>query len=123
MLPVRRLDAHGVILPTKFATPVAHRKLQLRDDLFNADAIIFDKVASQRLYYGPDDGPQLEIAFPGMPHLGVWTKPRAGFICIEPWHGFADPHDYAGDFSAKPGIALIQPSMAREFVMSLSWLA
>jgi galactose mutarotase-like enzyme len=118
--PIRRLDAQGLLSPQSFATPVADRRLELRDDLFTADAIIFDKIASRRLSYGAKKGPRIEIEFPEMPYLGVWTKPGAGFICIEPWHGIADPAGFSGDFTAKPGIALLAPGTERTFAMSIT---
>jgi galactose mutarotase-like enzyme len=121
--PIRRVDMEGLLLPTKFATPVIKRELQLYDGLFKSDAIIFDDLCSRRLRYGPDRGAQLEIAFPGMPQLGIWTKPGADFICIEPWHGFADPQDFSGDLRQKPGIALVPPGGVKEFAMSISLLA
>jgi galactose mutarotase-like enzyme len=55
-----------------------------------------------------------------MPHLGIWTKPGAGFICIEPWQGHADPEDFDGDFAAKPGVLLIQPDETRSFTMGIT---
>ena len=58
-----------------------------------------------------------------MPQLGVWTKPGADFICIEPWYGYADPQDRPGDLQLKPGIALLPPGTVKEFAMSISLLA
>jgi galactose mutarotase-like enzyme len=55
-----------------------------------------------------------------MPYLGVWTKPGAGFVCIEPWHGLADPQSFAGDFTVKPGIALLPPGTEKSFSMSIA---
>jgi galactose mutarotase-like enzyme len=121
--PVRRLDANGLLLPEKFATPVKNGKLALRDELFVADAIIFDALSSRRLRYGAERGPYLDIEFSGMPELGIWTKPGAGFICIEPWHGFADPQGFSGDFRAKPGMALLPPGTEKTFAMSISLTA
>ena len=118
--PIRRLDAQGLLSPQNFATPVRGRRLELRDELFTADAIIFDNIASRRLSFGAEKGPRIEIEFPGMPYLGVWTKPGAGFICIEPWHGIADPTGFSGDFAAKPGIALLAPGTERTFAMSIT---
>jgi len=121
--PIKRVNAEGLILPRTLPTPLVKRGLQLRDELFKDDAIIFDNIASRRLRYGAERGPQLDIAFPELPQLGVWTKPGAGFICIEPWHGFADPEGYLGDLRHKPGIALLPPGVVREFAMSISLLA
>jgi galactose mutarotase-like enzyme len=121
--PVRRLDANGLLLPEKFETPVKNGKLALRDALFETDAIIFDALSSRRLRYGPERGPHLDIEFSGMPELGIWTKPGAGFICIEPWHGFADPQGFSGDFRAKPGMALLAPETEKTFAMSIALTA
>src|SRR6185369_7224246 len=118
--PVRQLDSNGLLTPERFETPVRNGKLPLRDELFEADAIIFDALASRRIRYGAERGPQLDIEFPGMPELGLWTKPGAGFICIEPWHGFADPEGFAGDLRAKPGMALLAPGTEKTFTMSIS---
>lgn len=121
--PVRRLDSNGLLTPERFQTPVRNGKLPLRDELFEADAIIFDALSSRRIRYGAERGPQLDIEFPGMPELGLWTKPGAGFICIEPWHGFADPEGFSGDFRAKPGMALLPPGTEKSFTMSISLTA
>ena len=118
--PIRRLDSEGLLTPKEFATPIQNRKLHLSDALFAADAMIFNNLVSRRLTYGTDQGPKIEIAFPDMPYLGVWTKPGAGFICIEPWHGIADPQGYSGDFRTKPGIVLLPPGAAKDFVMSIT---
>lgn len=118
--PVRRLDDQGLLLPAAFDSPVIGHSLSLRDELFAGDAIIFDSLASRTLRYGADAGPGLEFAFPGMPQLGVWTKPGADFICVEPWHGFADPEGFTGDLRDKPGMALLAPGAAKEFALSIS---
>ncbi len=55
-----------------------------------------------------------------MPHLGIWTKPGAGFICIEPWQGHADPEGFEGELAGKPGIVLVQPGETETFTMSIS---
>jgi galactose mutarotase-like enzyme len=119
--PVRRLNDQGLLLPASFDSPVDGHRLPLRDDLFAGDAIIFDAIASRSLRYGADAGPQIEFAFPDMPQLGVWTKPGADFICVEPWHGFADPEGFDGDLSNKPGMALLPPGGTKDFAMSISW--
>jgi galactose mutarotase-like enzyme len=44
------------------------------------------------------------VEFPGFPELGIWAKPGAPFVCIEPWYGYADPEQPYGDLWNKPGI-------------------
>jgi galactose mutarotase-like enzyme len=106
---IRRIDAAGLVKPDGLPTPVIGRDLALRDSLFEDDALIFDQITSRRVRYGALEGPSLEVSFPDTALLGVWTKPGAGFICIEPWHGWADPRGYEGDFREKPGVFLAPP--------------
>ncbi len=90
-------------------SPLDGRVLRLADDMFAQDALIWDPVASQSVTYGAGDGPHLRIDFPGTPYLGIWTKPGAAFVCVEPWHGHAYPAGFDGDFRAKPGVFEVAP--------------
>jgi galactose mutarotase-like enzyme len=105
----RGLDEQGLLAPQLQPTPIAARKLLLDDALFRNDAIIFDALRSRRVTYGAERGPRIGVSFPDSPYLGVWTKPGANFICIEPWNGIADPRGFEQDFSQKPGIFSVAP--------------
>ena len=100
----------------QYPTPVRDRRLVLRDDLFEAGAMVFDRLASRSLVYGE----ALRVSFPHMPHLGIWTKPGAGFVCIEPWQGHASPEDFDGDLADKPGMIAIMPGTTESFAMSIA---
>ena len=99
----------GLIGAAERPSPLDGRTLALRDDLFVDDALIWDPVHSRRVTYGAPAGPQLEVAFPDTSKLGIWTKPGAHYVCIEPWHGIADPEGFTGDFRDKPGVFEIAP--------------
>ena len=118
--PVRRLDADGLLTPVRHPTPVSNRRLILADSLFQDDVIIFDALQSRTLTYGADGGPLLRMSYPDAPYLGVWTKPGAPFICIEPWHGVADPEGFSGNFDAKPGVFVVPPGADFTFEMSMT---
>ncbi|WP_156678311.1 aldose 1-epimerase family protein [Sphingomonas profundi] len=120
--PIRRLDTAGLVDPRLRPSPIAGDTLALDDDLFVEDAIILDRPASRSLLYGAAAGPQLRIDYPDMPMLGLWSKPGAGFLCIEPWQGFADPAGFDADLFAKPGIVIIPPAGRRTFAMSITLL-
>jgi len=107
--PVRRLDAKGLLTPERHPSPVRGRRLLLDDALFQDDALIFDALRSERVTYGAATGPRIAVSFPDTPYLGVWSKPGADFICIEPWHGIADSQGFTGDFTTKPGIFMVAP--------------
>jgi galactose mutarotase-like enzyme len=118
--PLRRVTAQGLIGPEPKPSPVSGNRFVLSDGLFADDALVWTGLNSCALSYGVPDGPHLDIAFPDTPDLGIWTKPGAGFICIEPWAGHADPQDYANDFRDKPGVIEIAPGAQASFRMDVS---
>jgi galactose mutarotase-like enzyme len=117
--PIRRLTNDGLLGATSHPNPVNDRKLTLNHALFDEGAIIFDQPASRSVAYRAENGPVVEASFPDMPHLGIWTKPDAPFICIEPWQGFASPEGYDGEFSERPGVVSISPNAERVFAMTI----
>ena len=118
--PVRRLDGDGLLLPDARPTPVVGATLPLADALFADDALIFDRLAGRSVRYGAPRGPALEVGFHGFPLLGVWSKPGAGFVCIEPWQGVTDPVGFDGELREKPGIVILAPEAARSFAMTIA---
>jgi len=120
--PIRRLNADGLLAPERHPTPVVHRRLALGDALFQDDAIIFDEIRSRSVTYGAEDGPRIRVSYPDTPYLGIWTKPRANFICIEPWHGVADPEGFSGDFRTKPGVFTVPAGTALPIRMAITFL-
>lgn len=104
--PVRQLDA-GLLLEEKFPSPIHDKKIKLKDSLFKNDALIFDELNSRSIRYEAGDEQAIEVQFSDFPHLGIWTKPGAPFICLEPWHGYSSPADFNNDFINKPGLLLI----------------
>ncbi len=113
----------GLVARDTRDSPLNGRVLTLADDLFARDALVWDTVASDAVTYGAADGPGLRIAFPDTPKLGIWTKPGAAFICVEPWHGIADPEGFAGEFRDKPGVFAVPPGGAKRIAMSVTLVA
>ena len=105
---------NGLLSGTPRPSPVVGKRLDLADSIFEDGAFIFDKLKSRRVIYGASTGPRIAVAFGGMPHLGIWSKPEAGFVCIEPWHGYASPQDFDGELRNKPGMMLIEPGQLRQ---------
>ena len=92
----------------------------LDDRLFTDDVVIFDALTSRTVTYGAAQGSHIRIDFPDAPYLGLWSKPSASFICIEPWHGVADPVGFAGEFKDKPGVFRLGPDASKTIVMSIT---
>jgi galactose mutarotase-like enzyme len=111
--PIRRLSG-GLLRAEPEPSPVRGKILPLSERWFEDDAVILDQLASRSVTYAADRGPSIEMAWEGLPQLGVWSKPGgAAFLCIEPWHGFASPSDFDGEFSDKPGLMQIAPGEKR----------
>jgi galactose mutarotase-like enzyme len=81
--------------------------------------MIFDQLESRSLVYqGPGSAP-VTVEFAGMPHLGLWMKPGAGYLCIEPWQGHSDPAGFDGALDEKPGMVTIAPDASNSFTMTI----
>jgi galactose mutarotase-like enzyme len=106
--PCRRIDSTGLLTPELHPTPIVGRRLALKDSLFQEDVLIFDQIHSRSVIYGAGSGPRIQIGFPDAPYLGVWSKPGAPFVCIEPWHGITDPVGFSGNFEDKPGVFVVK---------------
>lgn len=117
---IRRLDAAGQVMPATEPTAVDGRTLVPTPAMFEGDAMIWDDLASRSLLWGAPGSPNLRIDFPGMPMLGLWQKPGARYLCIEPWAGIADPVGFDGPLEEKPGIILLPPGESRAFQMDVT---
>ena len=66
-------------------------RINLRSDLFNEDALIFKDLKSRIVSLKhKTKGKVLTLNFKDFKELGIWAKPNAPYICIEPWLGIAD---------------------------------
>jgi galactose mutarotase-like enzyme len=118
--PIRRIDSAGLLTLKRDPTPVSHRRLALADALFRDDVLIFDDLKSRTVIYGSDEGPRIQVSFPDASYLGIWTKPGAHFICIEPWHGVTDRQGFSGDFSEKEGVFVLPAGNTRATTMAIT---
>jgi galactose mutarotase-like enzyme len=118
--PIRRLNGDGLLLPDSVPTPIAGDTLRLDPALFDADAIILPDPASNSLRYGGPGTPQIEVSWSGYRQLGIWSRGDSDLLCIEPWHGTADPAGFTGDFESKPGLMHIPPGEKRALSYRIS---
>lgn len=101
-------------------SPLEGRELKLADALFERDALVWAQVESDSVRYDGGEGPGLRVDFPDTPSLGIWTKPGARFVCIEPWHGIADPIGFTGTIWDKPGMLRFEAGESRTFSMQVT---
>ena len=119
--PIHRL-AGGLLSTATEPNPAVDAIFAPDDGLFERDAMVFLNQRSHHVRFGVPGEPGLEIAFPGMPDLGIWSKPGAPFLCIEPWAGYASPENAPAEFAQKPGLSLVPPGGSKSFAMAVRWL-
>lgn len=86
------------------------KRVELTKDCFKNDAIIMKTITSDAITLKDARGKAiLKVNFKGFPYLGVWSKPGAPFICIEPWYTTADNVNTSGIFKEKQGNITLKP--------------
>ncbi|WP_243472255.1 aldose 1-epimerase family protein [Winogradskyella sp. MH6] len=84
--------------------------INLHGDLFNEDALIFKDLKSRQVALKHKaKGEILNVKFEGFPFLGIWAKPNAPYVCIEPWIGIADSESTNQQLKDKEGIVTLEP--------------
>lgn len=78
--------------------------IDLHYNLFNKDALVFKDLKSRKVTLNSKThGAILTIDFKDFKQLGIWAKPNANYVCIEPWLGYADNETTDQEFSTKAG--------------------
>ena len=101
-----KIDKENLLRPERFPVLDNARELTLTKDLFSEDALILSGLRSKSVELTGDYA--LRFTFGDCPFLGLWAKPGAPYVCIEPWFGINDDHTPRADFSEKRGIQRIE---------------
>lgn len=89
-----------------FDTP---NSIALNYHLFDKDALVFKDLKSRKVTLkSKKHGEILSFNFEDFPFLGIWAKPKANFVCIEPWQGLADSEDSNQILKQKEGIVALE---------------
>jgi len=97
------LTSDGLLLPGVDYLQNSHI-LPLSESIFDNDALIFKNIQSKAISLYHRDKPIVSVDTGGAPHLGIWAKPAASFVCIEPWFGHSDSADGGGAIEDKPAM-------------------
>ena len=81
----------------------AGNSIALTSDTFTRNALIFKAIRSRSLKISHrEHGVRLLFDTGGAPTLGIWAKPAAPYVCLEPWFGFDDGSEINPDLRQKP---------------------
>lgn len=99
------LSENGLITNNTTTILTNSNILNLHPTLFNNDALIFKELKSRKVRLKSKKSSQvLSLSFADFKYLGLWAKPNAPFVCIEPWLGIADHENTDGDYLKKDGL-------------------
>ncbi|MCD7826921.1 MAG: aldose 1-epimerase family protein [Clostridiales bacterium] len=85
------------------------RDIVITKNIFDNDALILSNIKSERIsLINQGFGERVKFTFGNCPYLGIWAKPGASYVCIEPWWGINDSRVKKADLSQKDGIQSLE---------------
>ena len=92
-------------------TPVLKesRVLPLYEKYFAVDALVFKDIRSNLVTLrNRVTGKSVSLDFTGFNYFLLWTKPGAGYICLEPWSGITPLENSSYELKEKDGITAVE---------------
>lgn len=92
------------------------KKIPLRHDMFDDDAIVLVDMARGVTLTSDKGKKAIYVSYPDMPYLGLWHWPKtdAPYICIEPWSSLPARKDVVEDFATQPSMLSLKPGSEYE---------
>lgn len=87
--------------------PLAGRHLPLTPELFAREALCFLDACSDSLRFLNGAAGVITVEHSDFPHVALWTRPGAGYLCIESWTGHGDPDGFSGALGEKPSMRIL----------------
>lgn len=90
---------------------IEDKYLLLDEHTFDNDALIIKGIQHKRISLKNSRTKKcvLNMEYEGFPYLGIWSKPNAPFLCLEPWTSTADRVNSNNIFAKKPDMRTLQP--------------
>lgn len=87
------------------------RRLYLRHNLFDDDAIILKDAPSKVVLASEKGSARIEMETSHLGYLGIWHKPAsdAPYVCIEPWSSLPSRKDIIEDLEKQDNLVSLKP--------------
>jgi galactose mutarotase-like enzyme len=82
-------------------------RLPVTDALLSDEALCIIETRSRSLRFRAPVGAAIHMEFEDFPHIALWSRPPAPFLCIEAWTGHGDPEGFSGDIREKPSMRFL----------------
>ncbi len=103
-LVTERIDNESILIEERFPVEMNENKITLTENLFCDDALILSDYSSKAISLKSNNHNRVVKFNFNSPILGIWAKPNAPYVCIEPWWGINDNYDKKADLSEKRAI-------------------
>lgn len=114
--PVFRLGEDLLLNPQPSPAPFDGTALAITSTLFENDALILQAPRSRfATLRSHTEGNLVRVDWFEAPVLGLWAKPGAPYVCVEPWYGIDDDPAVSGQLSEKPHIQRLSPGETFRF--------
>ena len=95
---------------------------RIQADSFLEDAQILENPASGGIVLERQAGRNVRFTF-NTPYLGIWAKPGAPYVCLEPWFGVDDTPEHDGELTRKRGVQHLPPGEALTLLYTIETLS
>ena len=104
-LDTETIDGDSIRLPDKTPVLQGEKSITITEHIFDRDALILSGIRSKAVTLRKaSHAHEVRFTFGDVPYLGIWAKPGAPYVCIEPWCGVNDDRRVRADISEKDAI-------------------
>ncbi|MBR5618611.1 MAG: aldose 1-epimerase family protein [Clostridia bacterium] len=104
-LDTETIDDDSIRLAEKKPVLQGEKRITITEHLFDHDALILSGIHSKAVTLRNEaHAHEVRFTFGDVPYLGIWAKPGAPYVCIEPWCGVNDDRRQRADISEKDAI-------------------
>ena len=113
-----QIDEESYLMDNQVELLKNEKRITIEKNTFDHDALILSGYTDKVISLKSDDHNRIVRFNFDSPVLGIWAKPNAPYVCIEPWWGINDNHVKRADLSEKRGIMSLNPQETRSFAWS-----
>lgn len=103
------IDGNGLFTDGRRPIALDGRRLPLSQALLAREALCFLNANSRSLRFVSPLGEAIAVEMDNFPHVALWGRPPAPFLCVECWTGHGDPQGFDGELAEKPSMRLLAP--------------
>lgn len=123
-LQTEKIDlVNSLRLPETYPVLENEKDIIITEDIFKEDALILNSVKSEHIFLNHADKKHtVKFNLGSAPYLGIWAKPGAPYVCIEPWFGVNDSFEKKNDISEKDAINSLSPNDIFTFIWKAEFI-